>query len=357
MKVLHLSSATSWRGGEQQITYLIEGLNKLGVKNHVFAPKDAPLTNFPNNLEVTIHTYRKISSFNPILGFQIKSIAETEHIDIIHIHDSHSHNYFVSAAYIGLKTPAVLSRRVDFSPSSGWKYNHPLIKKIICVSSYVGTVMSAIIDDKNKLVVINDGVDLDKKILPKDSLRKQFQIPDHYPIIANISALAEHKDYPTFINTVRNYIQTYGKEVIFLIIGADAGEKKNIEEQIASHQLGNQIIITGFLDRAHQYLGEIDIFLFTSKEEGMGSTLLDAMLYGTPIVSTDAGGIKDLVVNEKCGLICPVGDSHCLSKKIHLLLHTKTLRNAIIKGGLERVVAFSKEVMAKKTHAVYLDIN
>ncbi len=356
MKVLHLSSANSWRGGEQQITYLIEGLANLGITNLLFAPKNAPITNFPDGIKVAIHTYRKLSSFNPIVGFQLKNLAQREGVDLIHIHDSHSHNYFLTATTLGLQVPAILSRRVDFPPSSKWKYNHPQIKKIICVSRKIKEIVSEVIENKNKITVIYSGIDLNKRIKPQNSLRKKYQVADNCPVIANISALAEHKDYPTFLATAEEYIHRYNDHIQFFIIGGDAGEKENIQSIIQSSGLQKNITLTGYLPDAHQYLSEIDVFLFTSKEEGLGTTLLDAMLYNTPIISTAAGGIPEIIQDGKNGLLCNIGDHNCLAQNIYHVLHTKTLRDNIIRSGVTKVKSFSKESMTEKTLEVYKSV-
>ena len=353
MNILHISSARSWRGGEQQIAFLIEGLNNLGITNHILAPKYSPLAQYPFGDSVHIHTYKKLSSFNPIVSFTLKSIAEKHNIDLIHIHDSHSHNYFITAHALGMKINAFLSRRVDFIPSSKSKYNHRGIAKIICVSNYVASILAPIVKNNSKLCTVHDGVDLTKKGKPITSLRKLLNIDPETKIIANISALADHKDYPTFVSTASAFLKKHKEKSVFVIVGGDAGEMENVRALIAAENLEKNILLTGWIQNAHQLLNEVDVFLFTSKEEGLGSTLLDAMLYGIPIVSTKAGGIPEVIKHYHNGLLCNIGDIECLSQGIIEVLDNKTLQKTLISNGLERVKLFSKERMASETLKVY----
>ena len=125
---------------------------------------------------------------------------------------------------------------------------------------------------------------------------------------------------------------------------------------ITDKRLLNKIIITGYQPEAHRILNEVDIFLFTSKEEGFGSTLLDAMLYGVPIVSTSAGGIPEMINDQYNGILCPVGGDKCLSKNIIALIENKSLSDFIITNEQQDVTEFSAQNMASKTLLTYQEI-
>ena len=125
MNVLHVSSALSWRGGEQQITYLLEELKNLGIANQIFCPVDTPLAKIASQNGFKIHPYIK-KNLNPRIAKKLKNICIQEKIELIHLHDSHSHTYGVMAASLyHLRIPMILGRRVDFpikrSVFSKWK--------------------------------------------------------------------------------------------------------------------------------------------------------------------------------------------------------------------------------------------
>ncbi len=355
MNVLHLSSAMSWRGGEQQLVNLVKGLEELKVGNHVLSPVNSALAEYSYGDHWNRHTYRKFSSFNPIVSIRLINLVQRHHIDIVHVHDSHAHNYAITAATLGMKCPVVVSRKVDFPTRSKSKYNHKSIKAIICVSDHVRTILSPTIKDKSIMHVIPDSIDPAKRSVQSINLRKKYSIPDEHTLIANISALADHKDYPTFLHTAKQFDES-GLDCTFMIIGADAGEEHNIKQLWKELEMKTRVIYTGYLPIAHPGLNEVDIFLFTSKEEGMGSTLLDAMLYEVPIVCTDAGGIKELVSHKYNGLMTQVGNASQLAQHIREIIGNIGLAKQLINNAKTTLEQHSYKIMARKTLVIYQDI-
>ena len=133
MNILHFSSAITWRGGEQQIIYLFEELALSDVKQWIFCVKNSALAHYCQVKNIPHLTYIKRFSTNPIVSWQLKKIVAKLKIDLVHIHDSHSHTFSYISTFLGNKTPFVLSRRVDFPVQKSFfsqkKYNHPAIKK------------------------------------------------------------------------------------------------------------------------------------------------------------------------------------------------------------------------------------
>lgn len=97
----------------------------------------------------------------------------------------------------------------------------------------------------------------------------------------------------------------------------------------------------------------MDVLLFTSKEEGLGTTILDAFACKVPVVATAAGGIPEIITNEKTGLLAPVGDAQTLAHYVEKILADRNLREQLIENAWQKVKYFSKENMAKKTLEVY----
>ena len=359
MKVMHISSAPSWRGGEQQIVYLLEELQKLEVENVVFCPQHTPLSDKTKNLNIQVYTYKK-RNLDPRVAKRLMKIAEDEQVDLIHMHDSHSHTYGVMAASLfNCPTPMILSRRVDFpvkrSIFSKWKYNHPRIKKILCVSRAILKILLPDIKEKQKLEVVYSGVNLDRIKPASGKLRLEFEIPNEKLIIGNVASIAPHKDYLTFVETVRklkssNAIQPFPK---FLIIGGDGGQQKLITNKIHQYGLHDDIILTGFRNDIPEILGELDLMLVTSKEEGLCTSIIDAFKARVPVVATAAGGIPELVLHLQTGLLAPIRDAEKLVYWITKLLNDDALRERMVRKAYVHADLFDKAVMARNTLEFY----
>lgn len=360
MKVLHFSSATTWRGGEQQIAYLVEELNKESIQQWIFCPKNSALADYCLFHNLPHFTYTKLFSTNPLIAFQFKNLCKKLGVSLAHIHDSHSHTFAYMSALLGNSTPLVLSRRVDFpvqnTSFSKKKYNHPSIKRILSVSQAVQDILAPTIEDKSKLNIVHSGIDITKfDSAEKGVLRKELNLPSSTKIIANIAAIAPHKDYHTFVDAAA-IIKRRHPETFFLIIGGDGGEQAAIEAYIQSKKLSDTIKLLGFRKDIPAILPDIDVFLYTSKEEGLGTTLLDVLACGVPIVATIAGGIPEIIQHQKNGLLAPVKDAQKLANGVSTILCEANLAKAYVAEGKERVKVFSKEMTALKTMAVYREI-
>lgn len=359
MKVLHVSSALSWRGGEQQISYLLKELNALGVVNQIFCPQETPLSEVASQDGFEVHTYKK-KNLDPRIAKKLKHLCIDEKIELIHLHDSHSHTYGVMAASLyGLKIPMILSRRVDFpikrSIFSKWKYNHPAIKKILCVSRAIQKILARNVRDKSKLEVVYSGVDLSRIKAASGILHTEYGLHSNHPVIGNIASIAPHKDYYTFVEVVhklktKNTIVPFPK---FLIIGGDGGEQSRIKKKIGSLGLEHDIILTGFREDIPSVLSELDVMLVTSKEEGLCTSVIDAFCAGVPVVATAAGGIPELVLHLQTGLLAPIKDVDKLVYWIEKILSDPLLQDRIVRKAKLHATHFGKSKMGSDTFKHY----
>lgn len=360
MNILHISSAMSWRGGEQQITYLLEELASQGHNCYLMYPVGAPI----GDKEVVVKSctlipYKKRFAVNPLVPIKIANTVKKYAIDIVHAHDSHAHTFvWLYSKFYQRAVPAVVSRRVDFpiSKSSYNKYTHPNIKKIICVSDKIKDVVCEGLKLSDRVVTVRSGVDLSKFETEKSfDLYAKFKIPTDHKIVANISAVASHKDYSTFVEVACKVLDNHDK-VTFLIIGGDDGEGEMIYNLIQQKGYGHRIIMTGYIENAFKLLSQIDVFLFPSKMEGLGTSLLDAAAAKVPIVTTYAGGIPEVVEHNITGLMANVGDSALLADHVLRLLDDFTLADRLTTEGLANVSKFSKINTATKTLSIYKSV-
>lgn len=357
MRILHISTAQSWRGGEQQVAYLIDGSGKYDVKNVLYCPRHSALHQHALNQNIPVHTFFRFN-LNPFAAFTLTRLVKKYHIDLLHIHDAHAHNLVLIAyTLFGLKTKAVLHRRVDFPLQahvlSSYKYNHPNLKKIICVSEFVQNMVARRIRDTQKLCTIYSGIETSIKVTqrPSVSLHQLFNIPGNYKIIANIAAIAPHKDYYTWVNAVQLLKDI--PQLHFMIFGEPGREWPAIKKYIAQKGLERHISFAGFRDDLEQYLTEIDILLVSSKEEGLNTSIMDAFVHRIPVVATNAGGIPELITHRTTGWLGKVGDATSLSAGVqYVLLHPQEVSDWINNA---QVFVQTKHYleMTKQTIAVY----
>ncbi len=358
MKVLHLSSEKTWRGGEQQMAYLIAESIKHNIEPLVACRKGSAFSTYCKQQKIKHYDLGFRNEIDVFTALKLLFICKKEHIGILHAHSSHSQAMAVLSAFFGNKTPIVLSRKVDFAIKnnvlSKWKFNHKSIKRIICVSNAIKEILLPDLKRTNHLSVIHDGIDLKRFPYKKGQhiLRKEYSIDNNKQIIANISAIAPHKDYFTFVDTAEIAL-SINPNLHFFIIG-DGPLRNEIEAYVSNKNLADSITLTGFRNDIPQLFPDIDVFLMTSKTEGLGSTLLDAACNFIPIVSTDAGGIPEFIIHQETGLLTAVGDSKALAQGIIYVLQDDALQKKLTNEAyLKLLEGFTKEKMALKTIEIY----
>ncbi|MEQ9230022.1 MAG: glycosyltransferase family 4 protein [Cyclobacteriaceae bacterium] len=360
IRVLHLSSESTWRGGEQQIIYLVEETRKLGIDAIVGCKAGSEVENYCRENDLPYYSLAFKSAYDFSTAREINKIVEIEGIDLVQTHTSKSHTMSVIAGLIGLDVPQIMTRRVDFPVKDNWfsrfKYNYSKIARIICISATIRRITEPDIKDKSKLVTIHSGVDRDRFLPFKDSqwLRENYKITSDTIIIGNTSAISDQKDYPTFVATAETILKQRD-DVHFFIVG-DGPDKERIVELIKKKGLEKKITLTGFKKNIKEILPSLDIFLFTSQTEGLGTSVLDAMAAGVPIVATAAGGVSEMVRNEENGFLVKVKDVKALAMNVTRLIDDPTLGEKFTQGAQQTVANFSKEKTAARTVDLYKEI-
>jgi glycosyltransferase involved in cell wall biosynthesis len=356
--ILHVSTPTTWRGGEQQAAYLTIALKVSGIIQIVLCPDQSALSAKMKAAAIPVESFSSRGLLYIKLARHIAKLCKEKQIDIIHCHDSHAHSAAViSASLFNNPTPIIVSRRVDFPVSSnflsGWKYNHPSVKRIICVSEMIKTITAPTIKDPSRLAVVYSGIDLTRyKTLNTDrKLIAELNLDPSVRLVGNISALADHKDYPTFLHTAAAICKE--KDDIHFIIAGNGPEEEKIKSIILEQNLSDKVHLLGFRDDVVQVMQSLDVFLMTSITEGLGTIVLDAFAAGIPVVATRAGGIPEMVVDGVTGLLADPGDVCGLNNATLRILNNPDLRNDLIENGKERVKDFSFQATAEKTLEIY----
>jgi glycosyltransferase involved in cell wall biosynthesis len=359
-RVLQISSIKNWRGGEQQVAYLALELRSHGKDSFMVVSKGSKLEKFCQKNDFQYQTLNFSNGFNLYAAWKLKNICSRYQIDLMHMHCSPSHTLAIFSDLLGNKAKMVLSRRVDFPIRSNLfsikKYNYDRIKKILCVSNRINEIITPVIRSPAKIVTVYSGIDLKKfSTVNHGILKHEYQIDTETLLIGNVASLANHKDYFTFVDTAEILLKN-GLKAKFLIIGDDGGEERLIRNYVKSKNLGKEIIFTGFRTDIPKILPELDVFLFTSKEEGLGTSVLDAMASKVPVVATRAGGIPEMVENGSNGFLCGIQRPQELAEAVVKLVKDSQLRQSIIENASATVQNFSKEKTALKTLECYEEV-
>jgi glycosyltransferase involved in cell wall biosynthesis len=362
MNILHISTPISWRGGEQQVAYLVQALHEAGIRQGVLCPIGAALSDRAELRGTAVLGFQTRGPLGVLLARRIAHVARKGEYTLIHTHDSHAHSAAVlAAALFGMSLPIVVSRRVDFpvspGPFSKWKYNHSSVRRILCVSDEIRKITAPAIRNKNILSVIRSGVDAGRYATAngRESLRRELGLNPQTRLVGNLSALADHKDYPTWLRAAA-CLHVQDPQLHFVIAGSGPKEHE-IRQLISGLGLSTCVHLLGFRTDVAEVMTALDVFMISSKTEGLGTIVIEAFAAGVPVVATRAGGIPELVEGEMNGILCPVGDDVSLCASVRRIFEEPGLALRLGAAGKERSHRFSFRSTAAQTLEVYRQVS
>jgi glycosyltransferase involved in cell wall biosynthesis len=342
MRILHINLERGWRGGERQTLYLMEGLKKLGYENHLMTRKNDLFIQQALKCDFTPKIIKKpFLLHGPFL----------RHFDIIQLHEVRGLQLAVFWKFLHGQ-PLVFTRRVDNMPSNHvftrFKYNQ--VDHLIAISGKIKSVMVEWGFDPGRISVIPSAVSLVSKAQPAQ-VQKLKQRFSGRKIVGCVAALEDRKDHFTLLDAA-TLVNRQRSDVVFVLLGEGVLREK-LEAKAKELSLNN-IFFEGYQNDPHSYYPIFDVFLITSKSEGLCSAILDAFFYRIPVVATATGGIPDLVISEKTGLLCPVGNPQKIAQDVLRMLDDPDLRNRFTTKAYRSLARhFSISVMAEAYDQVY----
>ena len=358
---LHVDTARTWRGGQNQVLLTVNGLRSAGHRAALVAHPDGELRRrAAEGLDLIPIAPRTEMDLSAAWKFSrvIKRLAP----DVIHAHDPHGVALAAlalsmgSAAAKGGPTPAlVAARRVDFhlkgNSFSRWKYRQ--VDVFIAASEAIRQMLVADGVPDDRTVTVHEGIDVEHVLAaPPVNVHEAFWLPHGAPVVGNVAALVPHKGQRYLIDAAHLVVQQV-PDARFVILGE--GElRDHLEKQVHEHHLEKHVLLPGFRTDVLGCIKGFDLFVMSSITEGLGTSLLDAMACARPIVATRAGGIPEIVEDGVNGLLAPVRDHHALAEAMVRALKDPDLRRRLGEAGFARVnQRFTVERMVAETADVY----
>jgi L-malate glycosyltransferase len=354
---LHIDTARTWRGGQNQVLVTVMGLRALGHRTMLVAHADGALRErAAEGMELVPLAPRMEMDLSA--AWRLSRLIKQVRPDIVHAHDPHG----VAMAALALsmstqlaKPPLIAQRRVDFrirgNSLSRWKYRQ--VDCFICSSEAIRELLIQEGVPPQRVVTVHEGVDLHRVAkAPPVNLHEELWLPHNAPVVGNIAALVPHKGQKHLVEAAALVVQKV-PDARFVIAGE--GElRESLERQIREHHLEKHVFLTGFRPDVLSVLKAFDIFVMSSVMEGLGTSLLDAMAAGKPIVGTRAGGIPEVIADGETGFLVEPRDHQAMAGAIVRLLEDEALRRRMGDAGLARARAlFSAERMVQETLKVY----
>ena len=237
--------------------------------------------------------------------------------------------------------------------------------KIIAISEIQKKELSEVhqICPASKIAVIPLGFDLARFYTNKEekriNFRKEWNIDDDEIAIGIIGRIVPIKDHAFFVNVIEKVLQKTSQKIRVFIVG-DGEDKSKIQELIGSKKMTyseNKVIatfqFTSWIKEIDYLNAGMDIICLTSKNEGTPVSLIEAQASGKPIVSTNVGGIENVIIPNKTALLSQVGDLNQFSNNLTQLIEDKALRLSMEIFGQKKSLEFSYNKLIENTNSLY----
>lgn len=210
-----------------------------------------------------------------------------------------------------------------------WRFMLHFADHVQVISNYLADMARAY-GYKEEISIVPNGVSKTLIANGKSRIAKQQK---NKKIIITVSRLVEKNGIDILIDAIAK-VKEHIPDIQCLILG-DGPERKNIESIIKNHELGNNVKLFGSVlyEEVPDYLAHADIFVRPSRSEGLGTSFLEAMAAGVPIIGTPVGGIPDFLKDSETGLFARVDDANNLAEKIEQLLRDGELRVRLADNG------------------------
>jgi glycosyltransferase involved in cell wall biosynthesis len=355
---LHIDTARTWRGGQNQVLLTVNGLRAIGQRAALVAHPDGELRRrVAEGLELIPLAPR--TEVDLSAAWKFSRLIKRLKPDVIHAHDPHGVAMASFALSLGgaaaAGTALVASRRVDFhlkgNSLSRWKHH-----QVDCFIAASEAIRQILLNDgvpEARAVTVHEGIDVDHVAAAEPvNVHEAFWLPHGAPLVGNVAALVPHKGHRYLIEAAHRVVQDV-PDARFVILGE--GElREQLARQVHDHHLEKHVLLPGFRTDVLGCIKGFDLFVLSSVTEGLGTSLLDAMACRRPIVATTAGGIPEVVKDGETGLLVPPRDAKALADAIIRAIGDAALRERMGAAGLARVrERFTVERMIDATAAVY----
>ncbi len=349
LRILQISSASSFGGGERYLADLTNALVERGHELYVAVRPHSPV---PRHLQLSadrIFTLPLRNALDVQSAHELERFVRRNGIEIVHAHMARDYSLASYAARRNSKTKFIATRHVLFQLNRLHRHTLARAARIIAVSNAVAQELrtSGVVTEK-QIAVIPNGIDVARFGRARAGFdRVQFLrsmgLPVDCLLVGSIGELRTLKRHDDFIRAAAIVASRF-PETQFVLAGLDtsaSGEvRKQLEALVKELGLSERFYFLGWLDDAEKLLCAMDVFVSASETESFGLAIVEAMAAGTAVVATATEGAREVIDDGNTGVLVPIGDVDRIAGSVINLLSDpekrRTIANQSVQSALKR---------------------
>jgi len=353
LSLFQVDTGREWRGGQRQVLFLARELRKRGYPFHLVVQPDSPLHEKASAEGLSVLPLRMKGEADLGAILRLARAMRKNRCSLAHFHDAHAVSIGSSAASLAKVPMRIISRRVDFPVKSRKKYVRN-IDAVIAISEEVRKVLIKGGVPDRLIEVVPSGIDFApfRDVRERDFLRREFGFGPNAYLVGIVAQLEDHKGHRDLIEAAQ-ILKSRSPEIKIVVVG-EGSLRLALDKQAHDLSVEDMVYFLGFREDVPRILASLDLFVLSSRMEGLGTSLMDAMAGRLPVVATRAGGIPEVVVDGETGILVPPQDPQALARAILSLYDDREEAARLARRGCEIVhEKFSAESMASQIIDIY----
>ncbi len=351
LRIVHIDTGRSLRGGQRQMLMLARGLRDHDHEQMIVCVEGSSVESRARQEGFQVFS---LPPSDPGHAFGILLLRQQLRMwrpKIVHAHDGRGQTIGWLAS-VGLPIKRVASRRVTFLPSDGWTYRLKYGRTchaVIAVSENIRGLSVQAGVPRERIMVIPDGIEM-LRDLPSPSeklnLRKSWRCDEDEFLIGFLGASTLEKGQDVAIEAM-NLLAEQMPNARLILAGGGAAD---------THSVRARVLRLGPIEDLGQLMPGLDLFIMPSLAEGLGSSALWAMSYGLPVVATRVGGLPEIIVENETGWLVPPNSPQALAEAILQACGDRDRLAEFGRRARARVERFSADIMVSRTEELYRQI-
>jgi N-acetyl-alpha-D-glucosaminyl L-malate synthase BshA len=177
--------------------------------------------------------------------------------------------------------------------------------------------------------------------------------PNGEKLIVHVSNFRPVKRVDDAVGMLR---QLQGRMPVRLVLIGDGPERQRIENMTRHDGLSDQVLFLGKMTRPEEVMASCDLFVLPSETESFGLSALEAMACGVPVISSDSGGLPEVVSHGVSGLLNAVGDVDAMAENAFAILSDATVHARFREGALQQAMRFDLRIILPRYEALYDEV-
>jgi len=311
------------------------------------------------DLDIKIHYLLRSTKKDLLVFYNFYKICENFKPDIVHCWDSMTAVYSAfSCKLLGIKliNGMITDAQIPGSLFSSNKIRSLLtfpLSDIIVSNSLAGVYAYAAPLKKSRVIFNGFNFNRTQNLIPSEQIRNDLNITTRF-VLGMVASFSVYKDYKTYYESAQILLDR-GHDITFLAIGNETDSLHS--KSLVKDEFTKNFRFLGKKSGIESYINVMDVCVLATYTEGISNSILEYMALGKPVVATDGGGTKELVIHNETGFLVQPSIPQEIANYVEQLLNSKEKRNEMGISGKKRIhEVFSIESMVHKFIDLYFSL-